>query len=301
MALAHALAFRHAGAAISGVTSRTRHKADELSQILGGVSVYDGVQDLIDHERPDLIVISVSVLSIPAVTLECLGSGATLLIEKPAGLNLAEAQALAKKVDESGDKAFLALNRRCYASVRWVLDQVPEGLRYVRVQDQQSLTRAREFGHPEDVLAGWHFANSIHLVDLLRVFCRGAATAVDVLNPLVDGSGVLLAKVKFDSGDIGVYEAVWEGPGPWAASIHANGLRFHLQPLESATIQKLGVREALVMPVCDEDVDFKAGLVQQARETIEACQGRPSGLQSLKQGLATMELVHQIYAKNSAL
>ena len=60
------------------------------------------------------------------------------------------------------------------------------------------------------------YANSIHVVDYLRVFGRGKITSVTPVfawDPKT--SHVVVAKIEFDSGDIGLYEGVWKGPGPW--------------------------------------------------------------------------------------
>ena len=73
------------------------------------------------------------------------------------------------------------------------------------------------------------YANSIHLIDNFTHFRRGAITDVTVTSPWVqDAPGTVLATIHYDSGDIGQYQAVWNGDD--------------LRPLEKLSIQPKGQR-----------------------------------------------------------
>ena len=72
---------------------------------------------------------------------------------------------------------------------------------------------------PQLVIDNYMYANSIHLIDFFAVFGRGPVTAVEPIIPFNrDTPRFVAAKIEFDSGDIGLYEAVWNGPGPWAST-----------------------------------------------------------------------------------
>jgi predicted dehydrogenase len=151
-------------------------------------------------------------------------------------------------------------------------------------------------GHPEEVVRNWHFANSIHLIDLMRVFGRGKVTRVETLQRPGPEGGVLVAGVWFDSGDFGVYQAVWEGPGPWAAAVHCGPVRVSMQPLESAVRQTLGSREAVSMAPDPLDQEYKPGLFRQAQAAIAAASGEPSPLPTVADALESMRLAERLYS-----
>ncbi|MCW5939053.1 MAG: Gfo/Idh/MocA family oxidoreductase [Fimbriimonadaceae bacterium] len=296
MAKAHALAFSAAGAEFVGLTSRTLPKAEALVGELGAGRAVASVHELKDQLAPEIIVVAASVLAIPEVVESLLPTEAVLLIEKPAGPDLEAAERLAAILARCQARAYVALNRRFFASTRWSLDELPQGSRTVVVQDQQSRARAQEVGHPEGVVRNWHFANSIHLVDLLRVLARGQVTGVDVLQRPGPVGGVLVAGVQFDSGDFGVYQAVWEGPGPWAATVNCGPVRVSMQPLESAVRQTLGSREVVSMTPDPLDQDFKPGLVRQAQAAVAAAHGEASSLPTVADALESMRLADRFYS-----
>jgi predicted dehydrogenase len=246
--------------------------------------------------KPDVVVVATPVLATPGVVEALLPTEAIVLIEKPAGPDLAEAERLARTLAGAGARAYVALNRRFLASVQWVLGLLPSGQRTVTVLDQQSRRLARDIGHPEEVVRNWHFANSIHLIDLLRVFARGPVCGVETLQRPGSDGGVLVAAVRFESGDLGVYLAVWEGPGPWAVTVNCSRERFVLQPLESAGRQQVGSRETVAMPPDPVDLEHKPGLVRQAQAALAAARGEPTFLPTVWDALESMRLADRLYA-----
>jgi molybdopterin-guanine dinucleotide biosynthesis protein A len=52
------------------------------------------------------------------------------------------------------------------------------GPRLIQIFDQEDLDEAMADGHPQNVLDDWMYANSIHLVDLFRVFARGKILSI---------------------------------------------------------------------------------------------------------------------------
>lgn len=295
MAQVHAFAFDHVGAKLVGIASRTLAKAEALATDYADCQVFRDPVEMMRATEPDIVVVTVSVLAIADVVRALLPTAATLLIEKPAGHTFEVASQLALELQSAQAKAYVALNRRHYASTRWLADQLPAGPRVIKVQDQQSAARAREVGHPEEVVQNWHYANSIHLVDLVRCFARGEVQELAVHRRPGSEGGILLATVEFTSGDFGIYEAVWEAPGPWAVTVTTGPVRGLMQPLESAVIQRLGERETMAMPESTEA--GKPGLVEQARQTLAAWQNQPHTLPTAQETLASMDLARLFYGR----
>lgn len=297
MAREHLKAFRAVeGVEIAGLQSRTLAKAEALASEFGGCAVYERLEGLLEKARPDLCVVAVNVMSMRAVAEIVLQTESAVLFEKPAGYELSEAEEIAGWA--KGKLAMVALNRRHYSSTVAAAEDLAgsAATRFVRVQDQQSLAEARAVGHPEEVVRTWMYANSIHLVDYLCALCRGKVTEVQVFSPWAgESTEYVLASVKFDSGDIGTYECLWNGPGPWAVTATNSERRWEMRPLEKAMFQNRGERKLNEVEMHGWDLDFKPGFRRQAEEAVKAVRGEQSAAISLDDALETMRLVNSIY------
>jgi predicted dehydrogenase len=303
MAREHIRAFQDVpGVAVVGIHSRTRAKAESLAQELGGIAVYDSVNELYEKTQADLVVVAVPELSVNKVCQACFAHPWVALIEKPAGYNLADAQEIEAAARAQQRRAFVALNRRHYGSTRAVLSDLNShaGPRLIKVQDQEAPAAALESGQPELVVQNWMYANSIHLIDYFSIFARGKVTNVaqtirfDRVRPRY-----VAATITFDSGDAGLYEAIWDGPGPWTVSVNTDDKRWEMRPLEKAAYQLAGTR--VLQPTPDDvwDTQFKPGLRHQAQMAVQAvheANGQPAGLPTLQEALESMRLTHAIYS-----
>ncbi len=303
MAREHIRAFKDVpGVEVLGIQSRTRARAQALAQEFGSIAVFDTVPAMYESTRADLVVVAVPELSVNAVCKACFAFPWVALIEKPAGYNLDDALDIESAASAQQRQAFVALNRRHYGSTRAVLADLENqsGARLIKVQDQEAPKAALEAGQPELVVQNWMYANSIHLIDYFSLFARGKVTNIiptirfDLARPRY-----VAATIHYDSGDVGLYEAVWDGPGPWSVSINVDGKRWEMRPLEKATFQLAGTR--VLQPAEDDvwDNQFKPGLRRQAELAVWAAQlapGQNAGLPTLKDALDSMRLTHAIYS-----
>src|SRR5262245_3015121 len=81
---------------VAGIWSRTRSRAESLAQHLGIGSVCDSIEELYERTEADLAVVAVLEPATKKVAKECFRFPWTLLLEKPPGLNLAEACEIAE-------------------------------------------------------------------------------------------------------------------------------------------------------------------------------------------------------------
>jgi predicted dehydrogenase len=284
---------------VAGIHSRTRPRAEALAAEFGVPVVSDSVDALYDSTKADLVVVAVPELSTRDVMLACFEHPWTVLVEKPAGYDLVDAITIADAARAKGRKAYLAVNRRFLSSTRAVLGELSaaDGQRFIQIQDQQDQAAALAAGQPAEVVRNWMYANSIHVVDLFRFFGRGEVTKVDVVRPYDAATpGIVLAYLEFASGDCGIYEGVWNGPGPWAAAITTPGKRFEIRPLEQASVQKRGERVLAKIDPHAWDTTFKPGFRLQAQAAVDAAQGRATDLPTLDDGLVSMRLIQQIFS-----
>ncbi len=297
MATEHAKAFASfPEAEIAGVVGRSSEGAQAFADA-NGCPVYADVDQLHNEGAADAVVVAVPELSCREVCEKVFRHDWVSFLEKPVGLHYREARGLLAAAEAAGHAAYVALNRRAYSATRKALDLLgADGERLIVVTDTQDLREAREFGQPEAVIENWMFANSIHLVDYVRIFGRGQIVSVDVSSRWnAADPGPVVATVRFDSGDVAVYQAVWNAPGPWAVAVTNRTLRAELRPLEHLGVQRLGERRLTPIETDPEDTEFKAGLRHQARLVLARLEGKESNLPTLSDATASMELVARIY------
>lgn len=283
---------------IVGIHSRSPDRAAKLAETCGA-RVYGSVASLHAETQADLVVVTVPELSMTAVAEECFGFPWTVLLEKPAGYDMVQATRIRDAAKTRHD-VYVALNRRAYSSTRQALAALAphSSQRFIRVLDQQDQKAAREIHRqPEIVAQNFMFANSIHVIDYLRVFGRGEIAAVKPIVPWTpEKPGLVLAQVQFSSGDIGLYEGIWDGgPGPWAVSINTADQFVEMRPLEQVSIQLRGTRTVTRPEIDGDDSAYKAGLRYQALQAVRATRGQPAELATLGDSWQSMKLVADIF------
>jgi predicted dehydrogenase len=287
------------GVELIGIHSRTRAKAAALAAEFHIPHVCDSVDELARQTRADLVVVAVPELSARSVSQACFEHPWIVFMEKPVGYDLADAMTITRAAENAGRTVYVGLNRRFLSSTEAVLHDLgdDDASRFIHIQDQQSLETARSIGHPGEVVANWMFANSIHVIDYLRVLGRGEIKEVRVIRPWNPQAAVVLGYVEFSSGDIGLYEGIWSGPGPWGVTVTTPRRRWEMRPLEQAQFQNVGERKLQTLEPHEWDRTFKPGFRRQAAEVIAAVQGRCHRAPTLAQANETMKLIASLFGK----
>ncbi len=245
--------------------------------------------------KADLLIIAVSEISVYSVAKQVFQYPWLSLIEKPAGYNFENALLIKGLAVKYRSRVFVSFNRRYYNSTRLVLDEIKqvEGQRLIQVYDQEEPLL---LDRPPEVYQNWMYCNSIHVIDYLKIFGRGEITqVVPIVKWTPKSPGFVVAKIEYSSGDLGIYTAVWNAPGPWAATVTTQSKHWELRPLENASVQPRGSRKLEPLPDHPWDRDFKPGLRIQAEEVLKALQDTSHGLVSLDESIETMQLVKDIY------
>lgn len=300
MSSAHMMAFKDIeGVDLSGLASRTAAKVEALAKEYGVKNVCASIEELYERTKADLTVISVPVLETYAVCKEAFKYPWKLLIEKPVGYDVDEAILIQQAANEYGREAFVALNRRHYASTLNMMDGLrdDDAPRMIHVFDQEDIVAARAAGQPDLVVKNWMYANSIHMIDFFSIFGRGEIVSVAPViawNP--EYPSFVSSRINFSSGDIGLYNAVWNSPGPWAVAVTTHSTRWEMRPVEQVAVQRYPSRTLEPLLLHAWDSAFKPGLRRQAEEALKAIKGEQHNLVSLAEGVETMKLVQSIYA-----
>ena len=283
---------------LTGIYSRTRSKSELLAAEYKIHEVYKSIEDLYQNTKADLVLISVPELNTKEVCEIAFKFPWICLIEKPIGYNLKNAIDIHNIAKMNNTKAFVAFNRRHYSCTRLLLEdlKINNEIRTVHVFDQENPKVALEGGTPKLVVDNWMYANSIHMIDYFTFLCRGSLISIENINKWKSGeSCFVLSKLIFSSGDIGIYEAIWEGPGPWAVTVSTPSKRWELRPLEELRIQEYKSRKSILKDIHNWDLDFKPGLRLQAEEALNLLKGESHQLATITEALNTMILINKIY------
>ena len=285
---------------VVGIYSRTNARAAALSEEFSIRVVARSINELYLETQAAGVVIAVSEVSTESICLQALAHPWKLLVEKPVGLCLDETRRILDFAEGKEDSFFVAMNRRNYASTLMALNELSRlgGERVIQIIDQEDPLLALRGGRLKQVCDQWHFANSIHLIDLINVFCRGSLVSVNNVIPWQDGylPKVTHSIISFDSGDIGIYHSVWNAPGPWSLTIETTKKRIEMRPLENLAIQTYPERHSEFQKISREDDDLKPGFLRQMHEFSEALKGRSCNLPTLKTYLTTAKLTHELYS-----
>ena len=283
---------------IAGITSRTRARAEALAAEFNIPVVCNSVDELYTKTKANLVVATVPELAANSVSRACFEYPWTVLMEKPAGYNLADAEDIESAARAKNSRVYVALNRQFYSSTQTVTSDLKNSNepRYIKVQDQEDQTQALASGQPALVVQNWMYANSIHIIDYFRFLGRGKIVNVKPVvawNP--SKPGVVVSRIDYDSGDIGLYEGIWNAPGPWAVSVTSSSRRWELRPLEQASYQNRGERKLQTIEPHVWDQTFKPGFRMQAEHAVYAALGKPSLSTSIEDAYETMKLVRDIF------
>lgn len=296
----HLLAFRGLpGVSLAGITSRTRARAEALAAEFGVERVYDSIDEMRAGTAADIVVVAVPELEANPVLKMCFAHPWLVFAEKPVGLDLADALDIQEAARVARARVLVGLNRRFMSSTMAARAdlQADPAPRYIHVQDQQDFATGLAIGYPQAVVANWMYGNSIHVIDYLCVFGRGEVTRVTEIEPWrPEAPGLVLTRVDFASGDIGLYQALWHAPGPWACTVVTPRRRWEMRPLEKAVFQNGGERALNPVDVAAEDAEFKPGFRRQAQGVVAAARGLAHEVADLDEATRTMRLIAALYA-----
>ena len=267
VATKHIEVFRDLGAEICASCNRSEAKR-ELARTAGGIErTYPDHMEMVGREKPDAVLITANVLSIFELARDLIPLGIPILVEKPAGTSLKQAEEMAALAARHSTPVMVGLNRRFYSVYHRALGAMGgrEAVTAVGVEWSEDPRKMIELGHPLAILPLLNFANSLHGIDLLEMFAGpsdGTAWGRELGDAGsyrwqmsyqgVSGSD---ANARFDSS--------WDVPGRWRLVVDSRDARLVSAPLETGLLLVRGKPQAEV-EVSPEDKKFKPGFHGQA-------------------------------------
>lgn len=230
-------------------------------------------------------IVAVNVDALAESTVQLIKHGVKkILVEKPAGLNSAELEAVRCIADLNGAKVYIAYNRRFYAATFRALEMIEEDGGLLSCNFEFT-----EWGHVIERLTKgpgvkekWFLGNSTHVVDLafylagrpaqLSCYTAGSLPWHPAASVFA-GAGITERNVVFS------YQANWESPGRWGVEVLTSKRRLIFRPMESLHVMQKGSVKIDPVEIDDSrDKEFKPGLYEQVTCFLS---GKAAGLCSL--------------------
>jgi predicted dehydrogenase len=240
-----------------------------LLAVSGGLRAYAGASGV---EVPDAAIVAVGAEALSETTLDLLALGVkNILVEKPAGLSLAEISAIASATREHGARTFVAYNRRFYAAVREAQRMIDEdgGVQSFNFEFTEWAHQIEKLEKGTGVKETWFIGNSTHVVDLAFHLCgrpreitcyHGGKGALQwhPSGAIFVGAGVTDRDAYFS------YQANWGAPGRWGLEVCTAKRRLIFRPMEALQVMAEGSVKIEPAQIDDSnDAQYKPGLLAQ--------------------------------------
>ena len=278
-----------------GIYSRTKKKAEKICNQYKSLKYYNSISDLYKKNKPDLVVITVSVESIKKVCMEASKFNWKCLVEKPFGYNYEEAKFLSKNIKNKSN-FFIALNRNFYNSTQNIMRLLKKdnSKRIIQIVDNQMIKKIKSY--PKKVLKNFMYANSIHLVDFIRIFARGKLKKIENIFELkTKYSFSFSKKLLFTSGDQVIFTSFWDRPAPWSLNISTEKYFFDMKPLENLQIIDLHKKKKTNLNKIKIEKLYKVGLMRQGIEIIKKLKNKNHYFPGIKEVMYTTNLIKKIF------
>jgi predicted dehydrogenase len=216
-----------------------------------------------------------------------------LLLEKPLALTYQRAVDLLS-ISAQPENIFVAVNRRFYPEIELIRAALANqnGLRHVAVTDQESYWSHSRNTNIFEMRRTAIMSNSIHLVDLVTMLCRGSLDEITPMWNLSNQTNCLLIRSR--EGDICSYTFHWDIPGPWSLAISTKSIYAELNPLETVRFRTTGTRKWLYGDTPPTVNDLKRGLLEQTSAFLAVPSARDFRLQTIKAHLPSVKLAEDL-------
>tara|TARA_B100001540_G_C15762738_1_gene622460 strand:+ start:264 stop:1238 length:975 start_codon:yes stop_codon:yes gene_type:complete len=280
-----------------GIYSRTNSKAKNLSKKYKIKKIFNSIKELRKDKKIDILIISVSAENNNKICKSFLDTKFLILLEKPIGLNIKEATKLINLVKKYKSRAFVALNRRFYDSTLDLKNRIKKnkGNRIIEVFDSQNKDKFKKLKKNKKVINSLMYANSVHLIDYMDVFCRGKLKQIITIKSHKNNPSIVTSKLKFSSGDIAFYHATWNRQSRWKVKVLINKAEYVLQPLE--TLKCFNTENNKLIFSKTYKSKLKDGLVNMINHLKKEFERKKNDLIKIDKHASTINIINKIYEK----
>lgn len=261
---------------------------------------YSDYRKMIEEIAPD----AVYVIGPPHIMFDiwtwCLGAGQNICIEKPMGISLHQARALAYLADQKGSITQVSFQRRTCPMVAQLHQECLRRGPIVHAEchffkfDLQPYLQARD--HMMD--------DGVHAIDTLRWMCGGEVTQIHSVTKRVQTPDInfISALLEFDNGALGVLLNSWSsGRRIFRVEMHAPGICAEAEHEGKGRLyadgDTQGVEYDTRAVAGSDDLFVFGGFQAKNREFINAVKTRTQPPSNFADAVKTMEVAEKILAQ----
>lgn len=282
--------------------NRTEASNERARFELGIPKTYTSISDMLSEEKIDGIVVAVPFTSIYEVSMNLIPLRIPLLIEKPPGLTLQQAQQLSEAARKYRTSVMVGFNRRFYSIVRQAKQLIEKsgGLLGMRMDVFERYRILRDNGYPPDKLNKLFTANSIHCIDLIRYYCGDPLKIHAFSNEILQEpfnhryAALIVSKKNVPI----TFQAYWHSVGNWNYELYLPDGKIQFLNMEEAVVSFRNQNCYRLVPD-QADIDTKPGFSGQVMYFVnEVIQdNNPAeyqGEMSIHDAVQTMSLVETL-------
>jgi virulence factor len=263
---------------------------------------YLDYRQMIDEVRPDAVYAIGQPQYMYEIWCWCLRQGLNLYIEKPMGITLHQARALAHLAEENGCITQVSFQRRSTPMVAQLRDvclaRGPITHAVCRFYKNEATPYLEARDHMMD--------DGVHAIDTLRWMCGGEVINVKCFTRRVHVPDInfIAALLQFDNGATGVMLNSWtSGRRIFSVEMHAPGICVEAEHENKGIVYADGDTQGVVYDTrgvagSDENYVF-GGFQAKNREFIDALISGEQPSSNFADALKTMEVAETILAKST--
>ena len=249
---------------VTGITSRTNSKANQLAIQFKIDNVYNDYNELINKSELDALMITVSADQIYQLVKDLIPYKIPLFIEKPPGLLPDQTKVLVKLANKYHVSNMVGYNRRYYSIFHKGINLINSNgkLLGIAIEGHERFWNIVD-KLPKLIRENWIYANSTHTVDLLRFFAGEPKIINTLSKSFYEKNGdQFVASIEFDSGAIGSYSSHWYSPGGWSIKLFGENITVQFNPLENGIWIDNEFTKHKILPD-KNDIKYKSGFCNQ--------------------------------------
>lgn len=261
---------------------------------------YTDYRKMVEEVAPDAVYVIGPPHQMYDIWTWCLEQGQNLCIEKPMGITLHQARALAYLADQKNCITQVSFQRRASPMVSYLRDRCLERGPIVHAECVFFKCEPRAYLQARDHMMD----DGVHAIDTLRWMCGGEVVRVHSVTKRVGTPDInfISAMLEFDNGALGVMLNSWtSGRRIFRVEMHAPGICVEAEHEGKARLYADGDTQGAEFDAraCAGSDEFfvYAGFQAKNREFIDAVKQGVQPPSHFADALKTMEVAEQILAQ----
>jgi predicted dehydrogenase len=228
---------------------------------------YTNYLEMVETEKPDSIIVSVSFEHLFSVCKSLIPYGIPILLEKPAGTSLNELHQLIELANAFGTKVQVAMNRRHYNNIQKAIEHAGGWSQITAVDVEWSEDPMKllvQKGYSKEQVAKIIFGNSIHGIDMATFFGGEIESPSITTNSFGEPfRWYMQFSGKSKEGKLVSFRSSWDHPVPWKLVLSSQGKRYVFAPLETCLVYSTNQKEIEEILIDDVEKEYKVGFLSQ--------------------------------------